>query len=404
MSAPGDIVPSRMSQTRHRIVVCSFMGNCPIAGVLWQTLHYLVGLQRLGHDVYYIEDTSRVPYDPVAYTLTEDTAYVAKILSQLADEFGFAGKWAFSPRYRSREETIGPLSRAEVNELYRTADAVLNICGSHELNEDITLSERLVYVESDPGVEQIKVDKGDQGTIDFLRRHCALFTFGENIGRAEFPVPLHGFTWLPTRQPVVTDLWRTGAPPPAGAVFTSIANLATGGKKDIEWRGSTYIWSKLPEFEKFRLAPVECREDFELATNFKEPDLADRFHGARWRSLSPDPMSVAYREYVQFVQNSKGEFTVAKDQYVRLDTGWFSDRTACYLAAGRPAITQQTGFTRLYGGSEGLFAFETMEDITAAVREINSDYPRHSRAAAEIAREWFEAEKVLREMLGRIGL
>ena len=128
-----------MAIARKKIGVLGFMGNCPIAGVIWQALHYVVGLQRLGHDVYYIEDTSRVPYDPVAYTLTEDTTYVEKILGQLADEFGFAGKWAFSPRYRSREETLGPMSRAQVNQLYREADAMLNICGSHELNEDLLL-------------------------------------------------------------------------------------------------------------------------------------------------------------------------------------------------------------------------------------------------------------------------
>ena len=393
-----------MPKAKHKIVVLGFMGNCPIAGVIWQAIHYIVGLQRLGHDVYYIEDTSRVPYDPVAYTLTEDTTYVGKVLAQVADEFGFAGKWAFSPRYRSREETLGPLSRVQVNELYRDADALLNICGSHELNEDLLLSNRLVYVESDPGVEQIKVDNGEKSTIDFLSRHCALFTFGENIGRPEFPVPLHGFTWLPTRQPVVLDLWQTSAPPASGAAFTSIANLATGGKKDIEWRGETYIWSKLPEFERFRLAPEKAGEDFELATNFKESDLAARFHGARWRSVSPDPMSVAYHDYEAYVKQSKGEFTVAKDQYVRLNTGWFSDRSACYLAAGRPVITQQTGFTRLYGGHEGLFSFESIDDVVTAVKAINADYDRHSRVATSIAHEWFDSNKVVGSMLDRIGL
>ena len=393
-----------MPKAKHKIVVLGFMGNCPIAGVIWQAIHYIVGLQRLGHDVYYIEDTSRVPYDPVAYTLTEDTTYVGKVLGQVADEFGFAGKWAFSPRYRAREEMLGPLSRVQVNELYRDADALLNICGSHELNEDLLLSNRLVYVESDPGVEQIKVDNGEKSTIDFLSRHCALFTFGENIGRPEFPVPLHGFTWLPTRQPVVLDLWQTSAPPASGAAFTSIANLATGGKKDIEWRGETYIWSKLPEFERFRLAPEKAGEDFELATNFKESDLAARFHGARWRSVSPDPMSVAYHDYEAYVKQSKGEFTVAKDQYVRLNTGWFSDRSACYLAAGRPVITQQTGFTRLYGGHEGLFSFESIDDVVTAVKAINADYDRHSRVATSIAHEWFDSNKVVGSMLDRIGL
>ena len=259
-------------------------------------------------------------------------------------------------------------------------------------------------MESDPGVEQIKVDQGDESTRRYLGRHAARFTFGENIGRPEFPVPLHGLEWLPTRQPVVLDFWQTSAPPPAGAVFTTIANLATGGKKDITWRDTRYLWSKLPEFERFRLAPARSGEPFEMATHFKEVELARRFGEAGWRSVSPDAMSVAYRDYARYIQASKGEFTVAKDQYVRLNTGWFSDRTACYLAAGRPAITQETGFTRLYGGGEGLFAFRTLEDIVRAADEIRSDYTRHAQAAAEIAREWFDAEKVCGEMLRRIGL
>jgi hypothetical protein len=395
-----DTVP----KSKHKIIVLGFMGTCPIAGVIWQAIHYIVGLQRLGHDVYYIEDSSRVPYDPRAYSVTEDTTYVANVLGRLADEFGFAEKWAFSPRYRTRDETLGPLSRAQVNQLYRDADAVLNICGTNELNEDLLLSKRLVYVESDPGVEQIKVDKCEEDTIDFLSHYCALFTFGENIGRPEFPVPLHGFTWLPTRQPVVLDFWKTGAPPAPDAAFTSVANLATGGQKDIEWRGETYFWSKLPEFERFRLAPEKAGEDFELAANFHEAELASRFHSARWRSVSPDAMSTAFHDYLAYVKQSKGEFTVAKDQYVRLNTGWFSDRSACYLAAGRPVITQQTGFTRLYGGREGLFSFESMDDIVNAVESINADYPHHSRAAEAIAREWFDSTKVISSMLSRIGL
>lgn len=389
---------------KHKIVVLGYIGNCPIAGVIWQAIHYIVGLQRLGHDVYYIEDAAALPYDPVARALTEDTTYAENILCRLATEFGFAGKWAFSPRYRSRAETLGPLSRAQVNELYREADAILNICGSHELNEDLLLSNRLVYVESDPGVEQIKVDKGEKDTVDFLSQYCALFTFGENIGHPDFPVPLHGFPWLPTRQPVVLDFWNTTAPPGADAVFTSIANLATAGKKDIEWRGETYLWSKLPEFERFRLAPEKAGEDFELAAKFTDSKLGASFLTAHWRNISPDPMNVAHNDYVSYVKQSKGEFTVAKNQYIRLNTGWFSDRSACYLAAGRPVITQQTGFTRLFGGQEGLFSFENIDDVVNAVRSINADYIRHSRAAKTIAHEWFDSDKVLGSMLSRIGL
>ena len=389
---------------RKKIAVLGFMANCPIAGVVWQHIHYIVGLQRLGHEVYYIEDTSRVPYDPVQQTPTEDYSYAAGILAKLAAEFDFEDRWAFCPRYQSRDETAG-LTRPFLDTLYHDADAMLNICGSHELNDDLLRSERIVYVESDPAVEQIKVDQGSEVTRAFLARHCARFTFGENIGRDEFPVPLHGLEWLPTRQPVVTDLWRgDGSAPPAGARLTSIANLATGGKKDIVWRGEHYLWSKLPEFEKYRPLPTVVLEDFELATSFKDETLGDRFRANRWRIVSPDAISVDYCQYLDYVRASKGEFTVAKDQYVRLNTGWFSDRSACYLAAGRPVITQQTGFTRLYGGQRGLLAFQTMEEAADAVRQINADYAAHSRAADEIAREVFEAERVLCSLLERIGI
>lgn len=389
---------------RKKIAVLGFMANCPIAGVIWQHVHYIVGLQRLGHEVYYVEDTSRIPYDPVQQTPTEDYSYAANILARLAAEFGFEHRWAFCPRYKSRDETAG-LPRRSLDALYHEADALLNICGSHELNDDLLRSERIVYVESDPAVEQIKVDQGSTATREFLARHCARFTFGENIGRAEFPVPLHGLTWLPTRQPVVTDLWRgSGELPPAGARFTSIANLATGGKKDIAWRGENYLWSKLPEFEKYRAAPALAGEDFELATSFKDRALGERFRRDGWQIVPPDEMSVDYARYVDYIRASKGEFTVAKDQYVRLRTGWFSDRSACYLAAGRPVITQQTGFTRLYGGKRGLLAFETMENVIEATRWINADYAAHSRAASEIAREFFEAETVLRSLLERANV
>jgi hypothetical protein len=217
-------------------------------------------------------------------------------------------------------------------------------------------------------------------------------------------VPTHEFPWLPTRQPVVTDLWHTDAPPMDGAVFTSVANWNTSGKKDIEWHGEKYLWSKSLEFLKFIEAPRRSGEDFELATSINDLSLRERFAANGWRFTSPDQMSVAYDEYREYLQQSKGEFTVAKDQYVRLNTGWFSDRTACYLASGRPAITQETGFTRHYGRQRGLFAFQSLEQISEAVREINADYPAHCRAAYEVAKEYFEAEKVLEDMLEKAGV
>lgn len=388
---------------RKRIVVMGFMGSCPIAGVIWQHLHYLVGLRRLGHDVFYVEDSARLPYNPESFEVGNDYQYAARLLARLAGEFDFKNRWSFCARYLPERPAVGiPLTR--IRQLYRSADAILNICGTQELNDDLALSDRLLYVESDPGVEQIKVDQRDAGTLRYLKRHHALFTFGENVGHAEFPVPLHRFRWLPTRQPVVIDFWQTRRRPPRPAVFTSIANWSTSGLKDIVWRQRKYLWSKSREFLRFVDAPRKAGETFELATDIKDDKTRRLFHRQGWRFCSPHEMSVDYWSYRDYIRRSKGEFTVAKDQYVRLRTGWFSDRSACYLAAGRPVVTQETGFTRLFGGDAGLLAYRTTSEIVAAIESINTDYQRHARAAREIAREYFSAEKVLTSLLERAGV
>jgi hypothetical protein len=388
---------------RKRVIVMGFMGSMPIAGVIWQHIHYIVGLQRLGHEVYYIEDSARLPYNPQTFEVGDGYDYAAQVLAQLAAEFGFERHWGYCARYLAEQPTAG-LRLTKIRQLYREADAILNVCGTQEFNDDLLSSDRILYVESDPGVEQIKVDKSTQSTIDYLGQHRALFSFGENIGTDRFPVPLHNLRWLPTRQPVATDLWKTRRAPRATALFTSIANWSTSGLKDIEWRGDKYLWSKSREFLRFVAAPKKSGEPFELATDIKDKKTRARFVQNNWRFESPHEMSVDYWSYRDYIRRSKGEFTVAKDQYVRLHTGWFSDRSACYLAAGRPVITQQTGFTDHYGKGGGLFAFNSLGEIAEAVSEINADYKRHSRAAYALACEIFEAEKVVGDLLLRAGI
>jgi hypothetical protein len=388
---------------KKRIIVMGFMGSCPIAGVIWQHIHYIVGLQRLGHDVFYVEDSARIPYNPVTFDVCNDYTYAASILERLAAEFGFKSRWSFCARYLPDNPTAGlPLTR--IRELYREADAILNICGTQEFNDDLLTSDRILYIESDPGVEQIKVDQGVKSTIKYLRRHHALFTFGENVGSDAFPVPKHRLKWLPTRQPIVTDLWKTSRRPLPAAVFTSVANWSTSGLKDIEWRGEKYLWSKSREFLRFVAAPKRSGEPFELATDIKDTGTREKFDRNGWQFRPPHVLSANYRHYRDYIRRSKGEFTVAKDQYVRLNTGWFSDRSGCYLAAGRPVIIQETGFTKVFGQHDGLFAFSSLGEIAEAVKRINTDYSRHARGAREIAREFFEAEKVLGSLLERAGV
>jgi hypothetical protein len=387
---------------RKRIIVMGFMGSCPIAGVIWQHLHYIIGLQRLGHEVYYIEDSARIPYNPVTFDTNNDFRYAAKLLAKLAKEFDFKSRWSFCARYLPDVPTAG-LALKRIRQLYKSADAIFNVCGAQEFNDDLLTSNRILYIESDPGVEQIKVDQNVHSTIAYLKRHHALFTFGENVGTKRFPVPLHGLKWHPTRQPVVIDLWKSHRSPAGAALFTSIANWSTSGLKDMEWRGRKYLWSKSREFLKFMRAPKIAGEPFELATDIKDEKVRAEFLKNNWRFRSPHDLSVNYLSYRNYIRRSKAEFTVAKDQYVRLRSGWFSDRSACYLAGGRPVITQQTGFTDIYQG-DGLFAFRTLPEIAEAVRQINCDYAKHVRGAYALAREVFAAEKVLAALLERAGI
>lgn len=388
---------------KKRVVVMGFMAGCPIAGVVWQHIHYIVGLKQLGHEVYYIEDSARLPYNPVTFAVEEDYTYAATVLGMLAERFSFQNMWSYCARYLPQPETAG-LPLPTIRELYKTADAILNVCGTQEFNEDLLASERILYVESDPAVEQIKIDKGNEETRAYLGRHHKLFTFGENVGKPAFPVPTHNIEWIGTRQPVVTELWKTSGRPGPAALFSTIANWSTSGKKDIDWKKETYLWSKSLEFLKFVDAPRCSGENFEIATDIKDKPTYQLFERNGWKQILPHELSADYESYRHYIRDSKGEFTVAKDQYVRLNTGWFSDRSACYLASGRPVITQETGFTSHYGGKGGLFSFQTMDEIVDAVKQINADYDRHSKAAFEVAAETFEAARVLENLLERAGV
>src|SRR2546428_1222786 len=165
-NSPITIHPSspQMRRKKKKILVMGFMGSCPIAGVIWQHIHYIVGLNRLGHDVYYIEDSARLPYNPDTFEVNNEYDYAGKILARLAGEFGFERRWGFCARYLPGNPTVG-LSLKKIRQLYRDADAILNVCGAQEFNEDLCKSDRVIYIESDPGVEEIKVERRTKSII-----------------------------------------------------------------------------------------------------------------------------------------------------------------------------------------------------------------------------------------------
>jgi hypothetical protein len=402
----------------RRIAVVGTLASDPYAGMAWMHLQIVVGLLRLGHDAYYMEVTSAWPYDPVQQQRTGNSDYALPYLARVAESFGLAGRWAYRRSYADKK-WFG-MSQAKAEELLAHSDAVFNITGGTRLRTKEELSvNNLVYYGTDPVYPEIGFAQGDPIVSRTINQHDAFVTYGENIGSPDCPIPPLPRLKAHTRQPVLMDLWEgTVTPRP---VFTTVGNWKQTGR-DIEFRGETYLWSKHHEFLKFIDAPRRSGQAVELATNLVDPEVTKPGYGEViraagmtteerdllaqncWRLTSAHAFSTDPWTYRDYIQSSRAEFTVARDQNVRLRSGWFSERSACYLAAGRPVITQDTGFGKYVPTGEGLFAFNSTEEIIEAFDAIRSDYHRHSRAARRIAEEYFNAETVLEKVVRDLGL
>ena len=387
--------------SKGKIIVFGILFWYPLAGVTYQFLHYLIGLRRLGYDVYYVEDSKCWLYDPDIDDLTPEVTQNIQRIAPILKVYGFQDHWAF--RNYKRGECYG-MTEPQLLQLYRDADAFLNVTGDQEIRDEHLACSRRIYVESDPVISQFKVAEGEPKMIAHLSAHDTHFSFGENLGNPDCGVPIEKFQWQQTRQPIVLSLWQHAYPP--GKVYNTIGTWNNKGK-DIVYQGETYYWRKARELEKFLNLPRQRSLPFEIAANVSEEEKITvqkllKKHG--WHQLDAVKLSQDMQQYCTYIQKSRGEFTVAKDQYTRLRTGWFSDRSACYLAAGRPVITQETGFSKFLPTGKGLFAFETMEDVLAALDEIEHDYEGNCLAAREIAAEYFAAEKVIASLMERGGL
>ncbi|NEQ05170.1 MAG: hypothetical protein F6K37_04010 [Moorea sp. SIO4E2] len=384
--------------SKGKIIVFGILFWYPLAGVTYQFLHYLIGLRRLGYDPYYVEDSGRWVYNPRLNDLTPDAIENIQQIVPILEAHGFGERWAFRGNYP--EGQCYGMTESDILKLYREADGFLNVTGAQEIREEHLACPRRIYVESDPVASQIRVVQGDKQMIADLCAHDTHFTFGENLGNADCGVPIERFHWQPTRQPVDLALWQHAYSP--GEAYSTITTWNNKGK-DIVYQGETYYWRKAREFENFIDLPSRRSVQFEIAAGVGD-DVKQFLNQHGWRQVNSVHLSQNPDTYRKYIQTSRGEFTVAKDQYTRLRSGWFSDRTACYLAAGLPVITQDTGFSKFLPTGKGLFGFETMEDILAALDTIEHDYEGNCRAAREIATEYFSAEKVIGSLMERAGL
>jgi hypothetical protein len=376
------------------------MGNVPYAGMAWMHGQFLRGLSDLGHDVFYVETTSAWPYHPVELTTTSDPSYTLAYLDKVIAGFGLKGRWAYRAVY-NHTGWQGPMADC-VEEWIRSADAVLNITGSTAPVE-LGIPCRLVYIGTDPVLQEVRIANGDTDLYERVASHQAHFTYGENIGQSDCPVPPLPFPTQPMRQPVVMSMWSGAAPPRRD--FTTVTNWEVKGY-DVQFAGELYTWSKHHEYLKLIDLPKRTQARMELAlglsgvSDYVRQLLIDN----GWQITDAFQMSLDPWKYREYILSSGAEFSVAKDMVVRLRSGWFSERSACYLAAGRPVVTQDTAFSKVLPCGEGLFAFTSSDDALAAIEAIRINYERHSRAARDIAAQYFSAERVLGKMLGGLGL
>ena len=402
---------------RLNIVVVGTVASDPYAGMAWMHVQIVVGLLRLGHNAYYFETTSAWPYNPILGMRVDNTDYTLPYLKELFERFGIADRWAYRCSFSKNKEWIG-LNKNKAEDLLVSADFVFNISGATRFVEEGIKVGRLVYFGTDPVYHEIKYSQGEPSVIAMVDEYDDVVTYGENIGNADCPIPPLPNLRAKTRQPVLLDYWKNGDP--TKKEFTTVGNWKQGGR-DLLFEGETYYWSKHHEFMKFIDLPQRTRQPIELAMNLAKPETIKHGQGTEvpalglandeytlltsngWKLIDAPAFTTNPWSYRDYIVNSRGEFTFAKDQNIRLRSGWFSERSACYLAAGRPVITQDTGFGCTLPTGEGLFAFKTMEDILSAFDAINSDYKKHSEAALAIAETYFKAETVLEKLLKDLG-
>lgn len=387
--------------TKQRIVVLGMMSRIPVPGVVWQTMHYLLGLRALGFDVYYVEDNGMTPRAFFTDGQSDGWVRAADFVAGVMREFDFTDRWAIRAEHAERRHY--GLSSTELAALYRSAALIINLHGNAVPRPEHTASGLLVLLETDPVELQVQLHDGSSRAGEYLAAHQAFFTFGENYGRPGCRLPeADGVQFRPTRQPVVLGLWEglDSAPRP---VFTTIGNWHQSHRQ-VVLDGETYHWSKDREFERFLDLPARSGARFELALASCDDAARARLEDHGWQLHAPFIDPSTRHDYQRFIASSAGEFTVAKDQNVRLRTGWFSDRSATYLAAGRAVVTQDTGFGDNLPTGKGLFAVTDLEEAAEAIAEVSGNWRLHSAAATELARSHFDADIVLGEMLDTLGL
>jgi len=387
--------------TRMKAIVTGMIASYPVGGVLWDYGQYALGLERLGYEVFYLEDTSSYTYSPIRREYTADCSYGVKFL---AEELGrlsptLGSRWHF----RNVDDTTYGVSPDELRRALADADLFLNVSGGTLLRDEYMSCRRKVLIDTDPGWNHFRnyprwdAEPNWQGTHGY-RAHDHFFTYATRLGDPQCLLPDLGIDWMPTRPPVLVDCWKPEGP---GACWTTVMTWKTF-QETIDYNGVRY-GTKEMEFEKIEQLPRHTNAKLQLAMGGAEAPYG-LWREIGWSVVEAEKYSQTSDAYQAYVQSSRGEVSIAKNVYVATTSGWFSCRSVCYLAAARPVVVQDTGFSTGLPVGSGLLCFTNFEEAKEALCDVERNYDMHAEAAREVARSCFSAETVLGDLLGRIGL
>jgi hypothetical protein len=382
--------------SKLRIMVLGYLVRGPIGGMAWHHLQYVLGLHSLGHEVCFAEDSHDYAscYDPSRGVVDCNPTYGLAFCDATFRRVGLVDRWMY---YDAHQGKWHGSAADDALKRFAAADVVLNLSGVNPLRSWAERISVRVLVDTDPLFTQVR-HLTNPAALAFAKSHTAFFTFGENIPSGRSDVPSDGLPWQATRQPVALPWWQV-APGPAGGHFTSV--MQWDSYPAVEYDGRHY-GMKSRSFEAVWDLPKHVGPRLELALGSASAPR-QRLLAGGW--LLRDSLVVTRDPwtYQAYLLQSKAEFGVAKHGYVGSRCGWFSERSAAYLASGRPCLVQDTGFTGHVPAGDGLLAFKTLEEAVAGVGEIDRRYAAHCRAAREIAVEHFDAKNVLTHLLERAG-
>ncbi len=385
-----------------RIIVTGLIGQYAFGGVTWDYIQYALGFRALGHDVWYLEDTGTWAYDPVKMEPSADCSHNTAYLGRVMEKFGMGDRWIY--RNGADETYHGVTNPAEAEKIIASADVLANVSGACWLRPETAAIPLKLFLDGDPMFTQIGLaNDPDSEYAKRVASHERHFSFGLNIGQKDCEVPTAGLHWRPTVQPIALDYWNPASPAPtmphiADGAWTTVMNWASYAPKDFQ--GKKYGQKDI-EFERFLDLPQISDEKFVLAmgqgVGNKRP--TEMLESKGWNIIEPDTYLPDYTTYHEFLSRSKGEWSIAKNGYVTSRSGWFSCRSACYLAAGKPVVVQDTGWSDHLPSGDGAIAFSTPEEAAKALDLINKNYNHHSAAARAYAETHFDAARVCEDLI-----